>query len=55
MGHTKCSCFIKHAITKEQIEQAIEDLGYARRIGDSVGITLNLAKLGKCSVEGGIR
>lgn len=43
-----CHCFIKHAKTIEERDEAIELLEYSRRISDNVGITLAMAKLGPC-------
>jgi hypothetical protein len=46
-----CRCFVRHAITPEEREQAWENLQYCRRIGDSNGMILYLAQLQPCPQE----
>lgn len=49
MSDTSCHCLIKHANTPEERRAVIDALDHARRIGDSMGITVALAQLDNSS------
>lgn len=45
VNETQCNHIFRHPQTKEEREQLINDLEYFRKIGDSHGIPITLARL----------